>query len=229
MRSLTDPDPLSKVLCKQRMAGDNVSASVVEVTILSVIPGSGPPTSVARTAEIASQLSELSDDPRLRIGALGEGLWVLSPQVTEPAMLDSAALDSNERGALLYERYVSPWVVRWARPLVSIPEVSGASLEIAVTHEDPGAKNPKKTRKTELFRFIVPTNLAVAFASGEINDEALVKGSRVERATDPKRRDFLQFLLDLEDAGMVSDTDRAIVPKTREGLDELDNIDIEDE
>jgi hypothetical protein len=228
VRSPTDLAPQARTTCKQRLAGDDVSASVVELHALLVKPGpeGWVKVSTARTVEIVELLQEVQPEPGpLSLEEADGRPWVRFPPVTEPAMLDSRALDSNARGALLYDRYVTAWVVGWARSLAAVPEVAGASLELAVSSED---LTVKKSRTTELFRFYVPTAQALAYSQGELGDEALVKASRVERATSPKKRDFLRFLLEVDEGSLSSEVTAPVsAPAPRPQLEEID--DIEDE
>jgi hypothetical protein len=228
VRSPTDLAPQGKTICKQRLAGDSVSASVVDLHALVVQPGPEgfPEVSAARTAEIVQILREVWPEAvPMGMEEADKRAWVRFPSVTEPALLDSRALDSNARGALLYDRYVAPWVVGWARALAQIPEVAGGSLELVVSSED---ATVKKSRTTEIFRFFVPTAQALAYSRGELGDEALVKASRIERAIDPKKRDFLRFLLEVDEGSLSSEVAAPVVaPSVRPQLGEID--DIEDE
>jgi hypothetical protein len=228
VRSPTDLAAQGETTCKQRLAGDNVSASVVDLHGLVIRPGpeSFPKVSPARAAEIVELLHEVWPEGQPMALEAAEGRpWVHFPTITEPAVLDSRALGSNARGALLYERYVSAWVAGWARALAQVPEVAGASLELVVSSED---VTLKKSRTTELFRFYIPTAQALAYSRGELGDEALVKASRIERAIDPKKRDFLQFLLEVDEGSLSSEVTAPVVaPVARPQLGEID--DIEDE
>jgi len=189
-----------RAVCKQRVAGDNVSASVVDLSAFVVTPGAPasvyPPLPPDRILQVAVLVGALSGGgiPSARIDALDGHAWVRLAGVTLEEPLDRRYHDDIGRAIQAYER-VPQWVSGWAKVLETVPEVAGAFFEVEVASEDPTVK---RSRQVELFRFVVPTGPAREFLRGATNDTQFLAAVRVDRATDPKRRNFEPFAIDLE-------------------------------
>jgi hypothetical protein len=221
--SKEDLKEAAQVACKQRMAGDAVSASVVDLTVMVMDPGAPasvyPPLPAERAVQVAALIGAVSGGGLrdVTIDDLGGQAWVRLGAVAFEAPLDSGRLDENARAIKAYEDYVPEWVSRWSGVLATVPEVTGAVLEVTVPSEDPAVG--KKSRITELFRFAVPTAATGPFLRGEEADDQFLAKCRVERAPDPKKRAFAPFALDVVAGGIA----REGTPVDRE------NVDVNDE
>lgn len=113
VRAKDDPTSIGEAACKQRKAGDTVSASVVDLVALVLVPGSGtafPSLATDRGVQIATMLGAVSG------GGLGAAAidevdgkpWARLGTEVLPDVLDSGAIDANGRAATVYERYVPP-------------------------------------------------------------------------------------------------------------------------
>jgi hypothetical protein len=189
-----------RAVCRQRIAGDHVSASVVDLSAFVVTPGAPPsvypPMTPDRIVQVAAIVGAITGGgiTAATIDDLDGRAWVRMGRMTIEGPLDQRRYDENGRAIAAYER-VPQWVSGWAKVLESVPEVSGAILEVEVVSEDPTVK---KSRVVELFRFVVPTGPAREFLRGATNDVQFLGAARVDRATDPKRRNFERFAIDLE-------------------------------
>lgn len=205
VRAADDLTIASQTVCKQRRAGDAVSASVVDLSAIVLEPGSPPSVYPKIASERALQIAAM-------IGALeGGGIgsvviddidgraWVRLGVETVEAPLDSSVLDPAARGATVYEDRVPRWIGRWVAVLSAVPEVEGAVLEIVVPHADPASR---KSRSTEIFRFAVPTDAASAFLKGRTTDDAFLAASRVDRASDPRKRNFEPIRITVGEGGL---------------------------
>lgn len=221
--SPSDLSSAAQAQCKQRKAGDTISASVVDLTAVVVVPGSPasvyPVIGAERAAQIAGIVGAVSG------GGLSSALiddidgkaWVRLGHEVLPDVMNQSQLDDNARATRAYDKTVPSWASRWASILATVPEVYGAVLEVEVTSEDPSVK---KSRKTELFRFAVPTRVAQAFLKGDLADDQFLAGCRVERATDPKKRNFERIELDVIEGDLAVEGEHGKVE--REGLDVKD-------
>ncbi len=198
--STEDLAPSDRAPCKQRVAGDTISASVVDLSAFVITPGAPasvyPPVPPDRLIQVAVLVGALSGGgiPSARIDDLDGRAWVRLGGVALEEPLDRRRHDDNGRAIQAYER-VPQWVSGWAKVLESVPEVSGAIYEVEVPSEDPAVK---RSRQVELFRFVVPTGPAREFLRGATNDQQFLAAVRVERASDPKRRNFEPIVIDLE-------------------------------
>lgn len=196
VRSEDDMSRVEQVPCKLRMAGDKVSASVVSLHGLVVVPGA--PATVyqiitpERTVQIAEALGALHSDgvASVPIDDIGGKAWVrLAPQVLSD--VDASLHKERSRAMLAHEGFVVPQVNQWFQVVESIPEVHGIVLEVEVISQDPAVG--RKSRIRELFRFTVPTTLARQFLQTEMSDESFLSAIEVERAPSAKRRNFQSF------------------------------------
>jgi hypothetical protein len=211
----------AQVACKQRKAGDAISASVVDLTVLVMEPGAPasvyPPMTVERAVQIAATIGAVSGGGlrAATIDDLGGQAWVRLGEVAFEAPLNQTQLDENDRAVKAYEAFVPEWVTRWGAALSTVPEVTGAVLEVTVPSEDPSVG--KKSRTNEIFRFAVPTVGTVAFLHGDQGDDQFLAGCRIERAADARKRVFAPFALDVGAGGLAREGAHATID--RAGLD----------
>jgi hypothetical protein len=202
--SAEDLTSATETTCRQRVAGDTVSASVVDLTAIVVTPGSPPTVYPAVSAERAVQIAGLLGAvaggglPSVAIDDLDGRAWVRLGRVTFDETLDRGRYDDNGRAVRVYEKLVPAWVSTWARVLATVPEVFGAILEVEVVSEIP---DEKRSRSVELIRFAIPTTNARVFLRGGTMDHEFLAAARVERATDPKARNFERFTVDTDAMG----------------------------
>lgn len=230
--SPTDLTAAAQAPCKQRKAGDTISASVVDLTAVVVVPGAPvsvyPVIGAERAAQIAGMIGAVAGGglSSAAIDDIDGRAWVRLGQVVLPDTLDPSQLDDNARATRAYDRTVPEWISRWATVLATLPEVQGAVLEVQVTSEDPSVK---KSRRTELFRFAVPTPVAQAFLKGDLADDQLLAASRVERATDPKKRNFELITLDVIEGDLAVEGEHGKVERAGLDVKEEDLEGVEDE
>lgn len=231
--SKEDLKEAAQVSCKQRIAGDAVSASVVDLTVLVMDPGAPatvyPPLPVDRAVQVAALIGAVSGGglQNVTIDDIGGQAWVRLGAVAFEEPLNSGQLDENARAVKAYEEFVPEWASRWAGVLGTVPEVTGAVLEVTVPSED--AAIGKKSRLTEVFRFAVPTAATGPFLRGEQGDDQFLGQCRVERAPDAKKRAFAPFALDVIEGGLAKEGAPGTVDRTGLDVKEEDLEGVEDE
>ena len=198
VRSPTDLGPLASTACKQRVAGDTVSASVVEISALVFDPIPGvTPLPTERWVQVFGLLDAVGpDDVEPGVEVIDGKVYALFGRraFTEP--LDNGLLDQRARGARAWDEWVPAFTARWATALGAVPELEGAVLYATVPSEH---ADSKKSRLEERFRFAVPTAAGSAYTRGEIMDNELASRSRIEVAADAARPAWTRLTLDLED------------------------------
>jgi hypothetical protein len=218
-----------RAVCRQRIAGDTISASVVDLSAVVVTPGAPPSVypllTPDRNVQVAAIVGAISGGgiAAATIDDLDGRAWVRLGSITIEEVLDQRRHDDNGRAIQAYER-VPQWVSGWAKVLERVPEVSGAILEVEVTSEDPTVK---KSRRVELFRFVVPTEPAREFLRGGWNDVQFLAAVRVDRATDSKKRTFEPFAIDLE--SLAPEPAEPLASRSTEPLEPEDLEGVEDE
>lgn len=218
--SVDDVTVVTETTCKQRVAGDTVSASVVDLTAIVVTPGAPetvyPPLSAERTVQVAALLGAVAGGgiASAAIDDLDGKAWVRLGRVTLDETLNSGRMDDNHRAMHVYQKLVPPWMSSWARVLSNVPEVHGGLLEVEVVSENPAEKH---SRQVELYRFAVATTNARVFLRGGTTDEQFLASTRIERATDLKARNFERFVIDLEaEPGTMRTTSSRTAPELTE-------------
>lgn len=198
--STEDLKEAALVPCKQRMAGDAVSASVVDLTVLVMEPGSPPSVypvvPVERAVQIAALIGAVTGGglASVTVDDIGGHAWVRMGEVGFEDPVDPTRLDEDGRAAKAYAAFVPQWVGRWAGVFAALPEVRGAILEVLVPCEDPA--QGRKSRTVEVYRFSIPTAATAGYSRGEATDEQLLAASLVERAPDAKKRVFARIVVE---------------------------------
>lgn len=226
VRSHTDLQPLTATPCKQRVAGDAVSASIVELSALVFEPISGvEPLPADRWIQLVGLLDALGPDD-LSPGVVvvdGKVYALLARQAfTEP--LDGGRLDRRARGARAWEEWVPAFTARWAGALGGVPELEGAVLFATVPSEDPA---DKKSKLVEEWRFTIPTASASAYSRGEIMDSDLAARVRIEVSSDPKKPSWTAVTLDVDDE--LTRTEGVEVQRSNVDVKDEDLQGVEDE
>ena len=208
--SENDTTAASKLICKKRRAGDEVSASVVAVHAVVVVPGA--PTTVYpditpdRAVQIADVLASIDEEAgTLPIDDIGGKAWLRMPMVEVDERVDASRYSPEDRALLAYNRVVREQLERWTTYLEAIPEVEGAVVEVALERQDPYQK--RRSRERELFRFTVPTQPATRFTRLEIDTDAFLASVRVEWAKDPRHREFAPINLQGAEAPLLASPD----------------------
>lgn len=185
--SPTDLASAGTVACKQRMAGADVSASVVQLNLLVVQPelvsANFPELPLERAIQIAGMLSVLSGQPGEMAPIISEGgkAWVHVRLTAEHAPVDVVRHDAPARSTKAFVSSGRPWVVQWVQVLRGMPEVEGALIEVLAPATDP-RKRGRRATYWEQFRFALATDSARRFQSGELMTEDLIAEMRVEHA-----------------------------------------------
>ncbi len=195
VRVLAAPDDVqaaSQAVCKQRRAGDDITASLVTLHALVAKPGpteAYPTVSAERTLQIVALTKVMSADGQIApVDALDGKVWARIDAGALPEPLDSIRYAPRERATRAFDTLVRPWLVQWVHVVQGLSELQGVALEVQVAHRDP-TKGRRATRE-ERFRFAIPARVAAAFERGELMSEDLLAAIRVDRADNPKKRDF---------------------------------------
>ncbi|MCB9689237.1 MAG: hypothetical protein H6738_11385 [Alphaproteobacteria bacterium] len=226
VRSHTDLQPLAATPCKQRVAGDAVSASIVELSALVFEPVSGvEPLPAERWIQLVGLLDALGPDELAPGVVVVDGkIYALLAKQSFAEPLDSGRLDQRARGNRVWEEWVPQFTARWAGALGSVPELAGAVLLATVPSEDPANK---KSKLVEEWRFAIPTAAASAFSRGEIMDSDLASRVRIEVSSDPKKPVWTAVTLDVEDE--LTRTEGVEVQRSNVDVREEDLQGVEDE
>ncbi len=196
VRSEEELSSAEQATCKLRKAGDKISASVVSLHSLVIVPGAPatvyPILTPERTVEIVEALGQLHRDgvASVPIDDIGGKAWVRLPPESLSG-IDASQQGERARAMLAHERFIVPRISRWFQVLEAIPEVQGIVMEVEVISQDPAVG--RKSRLRELFRFMVPTALARQLLQTEMGDTFFLSKLQVERASNAKRRDFQSF------------------------------------
>ncbi len=226
VRSATDLGVLAATPCKQRKAGDAVSASVVELSFLVTTPLEGAGSLPAdRWFQVLGLLDALDGEGRPGVELVDGAPYARlgAPTFAEP--LDSGRMDQAARLARVWESHVPEFTARWAVALAAAPELAGGALVATVPSEDPA---DKKSRRTEVFRLAFPTTDAAAYVRGDLTDAELAARARIDVSADPKRPSWTRLTADLEGAELTR-TEGVEVSRPSVDVKEEDLEGVEDE
>ncbi len=174
--------------CKQRKAGDAVSASLVEVSGWWVEPGVGAPVAAARQLALAKVVAKLlPEDAPLVLEPGPTGAWLTWPTVVAEA--PPTLPEPADRAVHAWQTWVSEWVPAWPTLLGALPELAGGRLEIAW---------PADKAKNGTLRFDVPKELAARWLAGDLGDDVLVAGCAIGWSPDPRKVPFQPLQVDVE-------------------------------
>lgn len=177
------------VTCKQRKAGDAVSASLVELSGWWAEPGAGAPVPVERQLALAKVLAGLVPAGAPLVLAPGPtGAWLVWPTAGPPEPVPALA-EPAERAASAFATYVSEWIPTWAALVGAVPELAGARLEVAW---------PADKAKNGVLRFDVPKEITGRWLAGDVGDDVLVQGMTIGWSPDPKKTPFATLQVDVE-------------------------------
>lgn len=198
LRVVTSPSDLAPALqvpCKQRFAGDDVSASLVSLNLLVVQPeatsATFPELPLERAIQVAGLLSVLSGEPGTMAPIVSEAgkAWVHVTLTAEHDPIDEVRFGTGSRGAKAFVSTGRPWLVQWVQVLSGMPEVAGALIEVQTPAHDP-RKRGRRATSWETFRYAVSTRSAQRFQSGELLTEELMGEMRVGHAPGVGRQQF---------------------------------------
>lgn len=184
----------AKAMCRQRVAGEEITASVVALHSLVVSPGSSsavyPEITAERAMQVAALLSVMGGESGMApIDDIDGKGWVrLTPKVLGEE-LDVLRYDPRERGQRAFENVVRPWIVQWVNVIQGIPEVHGAVMVVEADARDP-SKSRRKGRRREVFRYAVPTDVAVRFDRGDLLTEEFMALVRTDWAPDARKPEY---------------------------------------
>ncbi len=177
------------VVCKQRKAGDAVSASLVELSGWWVTPGTGPAVDPTRQLALAKVLAGLMPDGApLALEPGPAGAWLTWPTVAPTEALPVFA-EPSDRAAHAFGAWVSEWIPTWAPLLGALPELAGARMVIAW---------PADKAKNGALRFDVPKEITGPWLAGDVGDDVLVQGMQVAWSPDPRKTPFAPLQVDVE-------------------------------
>ena len=197
IRVVLSPDELaaaSKLACRQRLAGDEVSASLVPMHLLIVSSESAsaafPMVPTERLVQITALLRAMRSDGRVTpIAAHAGKAWVHPQLVSDQDPVDTVRYSAEDRARQVFQQVAKAWVSQWSSSLQGLPELNGAMVEVQVPTRDPRRRG-RRGLSSERFRFLVPTALAIQYEAGAVLAEELVAVIRTEHAPDPEQLGF---------------------------------------
>lgn len=178
------------VECKQRKAGDAISASVVELSGWWIVPGAGAPVAPDRQLALAKVLLGLLPEGAPLVLTPVDGaatVWFTWPALTPESLPDLPG--PSERAAHAFSEWVSEWIPRWTAMAGALPELEGGRLEIAW---------PADKAKNGTLRFDVPKGVAARWFAGDLGDDVLVQGMTIGWSPDPRKVPFERLQVDVE-------------------------------
>lgn len=197
--SSTDLVAADRIACKQRYAGEDVSASTVELNLLVVSPqpGSAATVSPERAIQMAALLSVLSDREGEMAPLVVEAgkAWVSVHLTAEHDPVDSVRYGTGTRGAKAFVSAARPWLARSVQVLRGLPEVEGVRLEVDAAAHDP-TRRGRRASFWERYRFDVSTANASRFESGDLLTEELMVEVRALHTAVPQRGAFREIELE---------------------------------
>jgi len=216
------PDGEKTTECKQRIAGPRVASSRVKFDVVALLPGAPesvyPKLDADRALEIVRLLTVLGEGSpaNVPIDDIEGSAWVRLPRRTLKRVLDPRQLDTNARAVRALRAHVAERAVELAPLLSAMPEVDGAVLEVDVETEDPTVG--RRSQRTEIFRFIVPTPAFGRYAKGKLDAEAFVSEMRIEHAPEKKKRRFERVTLDVVQGDITLEGPPAPGDRDRSGV-----------
>lgn len=217
--------PPTETRCKKRMQGDDVGSSVVQLTAVVALPGTGATITTDRAVQMVSILGSFGDLEGTSIFTVDGASFLNLGSEAIKGELDSSRFDVNARAFGAYNTFVVDWIRRWSGVIAALPELRGAVIEVAVSSNNP---DKKKSKVREIFRFVVPADAAKAYMSGGKTDEELISAMRVQRAPEAKKPAFEPFAMDLSE-GIIG-LDAGFEAEERDlDVDPMDLVGVEDE
>lgn len=204
LRVVMSPSNLAKattVPCKKRFAGEDVSASLVSLSLLVVEPEAGshtfPELPIDRAIQVAGMLSVLSGVEGEMAPIVSEAgkAWVHVSLTADHAPLDEVRYSTGARGARAFVAAARPWLVQWVQVLRGLPEVEGALLEVQSPAHDP-RKRGRKATSWETFRYAVSTDSARRYQSGALMTEDLMSEMRASHARGVGAQQYTSIVLE---------------------------------
>lgn len=177
------------LVCKQRKAGDAVSASLVELSGWWIAPGAGAAVPAERQLALAKVLTSMLPEGApvaLEPGPAGTA-WLLYPTVAPEGL--PVLPEPADRAAHAFEAWVSEWIPRWVSLAGAVPELAGGRLSVAW---------PAEKAKNGTLRFDVPKDVAARWYGGNIGDDVLVQGMEIGWSPDPRKVPFQKLSVDVE-------------------------------
>ncbi len=195
------PTGIATTECRQRIAGPRVASSRVEFDVVVLLPGAPesvyPKLDADRALQIVRMLTALGEGSpaNVPIDDIEGSAWVRLPRRAIERVLDPNQLDRNARATRAFQEFVARRARDLAPILDGIPEVDGAVIEVDVESEDPSIG--RKSHRSEVFRFIVPSPAFRRYAVGKLTTEQFLSEMRIEHAPDAKKRRFERVRIDV--------------------------------